>query len=71
MCIRDSCLAVWNNALDKDDFVTLGKRLLEHGYDGAILENDKVDNGRKDPHAIAKYITDPWVVQKIKVAIKL
>lgn len=66
-----TCTSVWNNGLDKDDFITLGKRLSEHGYNGHISENDKIDNGRKDPHSIAKYITDPWVVAQIKTALGL
>jgi len=58
----------WMNAVDLDDFVTLGRGLTEETFASGIENHTAVDNG-DDAHAIVGYLQDPLVRQAIDGAV--
>jgi len=63
--IRPDQLSLWYNGGDKDDFVAAGKKLSSCGYENVDEENFDIDNGKDDPHAISRYMSSDWVVNKV------
>lgn len=53
----------WVNALDKDDAVTLGRRLEKATFCENVENIDSVDNGDDDTHSIALYLKDRCVAR--------
>ncbi|HEX3530950.1 MAG TPA: hypothetical protein VH988_28135 [Thermoanaerobaculia bacterium] len=58
----------WFNALDVDDFITLGRGLTAETFAGGIENRTEVDNG-DDAHSITAYLRDPVVRQMISTAV--
>lgn len=58
----------WFNALDVDDFITLGRGLTEETFAKGIENRTEVDNG-EDAHSSLAYLRDPVVRQVISTAV--
>ena len=59
--LKPQGVAKWVNALDPDDFVTLGKPLNEVYFSDDIDNYDDIDNIPDDDHAIDGYLQDKRV----------
>lgn len=65
---RPPSVRSWLNAVDRDDFVTLG-RLLKDSTFGAGVDNlGDVDCGDDDPHDFRMYLQDARVARKLRDA---
>lgn len=58
----------WFNALDPDDFVTLGRPLTAETFAAGIENRTDIENG-DDAHAIGGYLRDPVVSRMIADAV--
>ena len=65
--VRPANVGQWINALDPDDFITLGKPLDDttFGFRTGIINYIDVDNDRNDAHFVGGYLSD----KRVKMAV--
>ena len=62
-------IARWINALDRRDFVTLGRPLIQSVMGFAGIENVIVDNSGEDKHDVCTYLANTDVAREIHHAL--
>lgn len=68
---RPAAVKMWLNALDPDDFITLGKPLDDINFGRGITNIVDVENDPEDAHFIGGYLADKRVANAVAKALEI